>query len=150
MISLNSLPAINSCLIDCDYFMVVVLLQSPSVLPSRKEEKPHLIGQFQMTCWPQDSLAPTSKQALISLIELVERWQQKTGDGPVLVHCRCVFYSSVSLPSYLVLYFVMSVPITPLLSPFSPLYPFFPSLYTLSLSNSLPYLRPAMPPSLPP
>jgi protein tyrosine phosphatase len=60
--------------------------QSP-LLPAKKDDKPRLIGQFQLNSWPKGASTPTSASSLIQLIELVERQQQKTGDGPVLIHC---------------------------------------------------------------
>jgi len=63
--------------------------QTASVLPpTKKDDAPRIITQFQLNCWPMEDSVPRSKQAVIQLIDLVEKCQQKTGDGPVIIHCR--------------------------------------------------------------
>lgn len=40
---------------------------------------------FQLMCWPQGHKVPTSTNALVELMNMVERWRQKSGYGPVVV-----------------------------------------------------------------
>ncbi|XP_066954570.1 receptor-type tyrosine-protein phosphatase kappa isoform X2 [Macrobrachium rosenbergii] len=40
---------------------------------------------FQLMCWPQGHRVPTSTNALVELMNMVERWRQRTGYGPVVV-----------------------------------------------------------------
>ncbi|XP_006812663.2 receptor-type tyrosine-protein phosphatase mu-like [Saccoglossus kowalevskii] len=45
------------------------------------------VQQFFLTCWPLGHEVPQSKPAVMDLVSLVEKWQQKTGNGPITVHC---------------------------------------------------------------
>ncbi|XP_064604299.1 receptor-type tyrosine-protein phosphatase kappa-like [Liolophura sinensis] len=47
----------------------------------------HPIKQFRCNFWTGDP-APSSIASLLSVIEEATQWQQKTGNAPVLVHCR--------------------------------------------------------------
>lgn len=40
---------------------------------------------FQITCWPQGHRVPTSTNSLVELMNMVERWRQRTTYGPVCV-----------------------------------------------------------------
>lgn len=40
---------------------------------------------FQITCWPLEHALPTSTNALVELMNMVERWRQRTNYGPVVV-----------------------------------------------------------------
>lgn len=40
---------------------------------------------FQITCWPERHKVPTSTNSLVELMNMVERWRQRTTYGPVLV-----------------------------------------------------------------
>eukprot|EP00096_Caligus_rogercresseyi_P001665 TRINITY_DN127_c0_g2_i1.p1 TRINITY_DN127_c0_g2~~TRINITY_DN127_c0_g2_i1.p1 ORF type:complete len:775 (-),score=125.70 TRINITY_DN127_c0_g2_i1:221-2545(-) len=40
---------------------------------------------FQLMCWPQGHKVPTSTNALVELMNMVENWRQKTDYGPVVV-----------------------------------------------------------------
>lgn len=64
------------------------MLQSPSPIPNKREEKPRIVNQYQFHRWEKLESTPSSKIGLINLIEQVERWQQKTGDGSMIVHCQ--------------------------------------------------------------
>ncbi|XP_077981809.1 receptor-type tyrosine-protein phosphatase F-like [Glandiceps talaboti] len=46
-----------------------------------------LIKQFQLLIWPSDVENQTFKQAIIEVMEMVEKWQNQSGKGPVTVHC---------------------------------------------------------------
>ena len=43
---------------------------------------------FQLMCWPQGYKVPTSTNALVELMNMVERWRQRTDYGPVVVSAR--------------------------------------------------------------
>jgi len=46
------------------------------------------VRQFQFTGWPETAAVPTSRGAgLLSLLELMESWQQRSGNEPITVHC---------------------------------------------------------------
>ena len=40
---------------------------------------------FQLMCWPEGHKVPTSTNALVELMNMVERWRQRTDYGPVVV-----------------------------------------------------------------
>ena len=40
---------------------------------------------FQLMCWPPGHKVPTSTNSLVELMNMVERWRQKTDYGPVVV-----------------------------------------------------------------
>uniref|UniRef100_T1KVD1 Protein-tyrosine-phosphatase n=1 Tax=Tetranychus urticae TaxID=32264 RepID=T1KVD1_TETUR len=40
---------------------------------------------FQITCWPQGHKVPSSTNALVEMMNMVERWRQRTTYGPVCV-----------------------------------------------------------------
>ncbi|XP_018010387.1 receptor-type tyrosine-protein phosphatase kappa isoform X2 [Hyalella azteca] len=40
---------------------------------------------FQLMCWPQGHKVPSSTNALVELMNMVEKWRQRTGYGPVIV-----------------------------------------------------------------
>lgn len=40
---------------------------------------------FQLMCWPSGHKVPTSTNSLVELMNMVERWRQKTDYGPVVV-----------------------------------------------------------------
>ena len=45
------------------------------------------VKQFQYTDWPEESV-PASGSGLIDLIGQVQKWQTRSGDRPIVVHCR--------------------------------------------------------------
>lgn len=47
--------------------------------------EPKSCNLFQLMCWPQGHKVPTSTNALVELMNMVERWRQKSGYGPVVV-----------------------------------------------------------------
>ncbi|XP_071545661.1 receptor-type tyrosine-protein phosphatase kappa isoform X3 [Panulirus ornatus] len=47
--------------------------------------EPKTCHLFQLMCWPQGHKVPTSTNALVELMNMVERWRQRTGYGPVVV-----------------------------------------------------------------
>jgi len=47
-----------------------------------------VVRQFQFTGWPEKASLPLSRGAgLLSLLELLETWQQRSGNEPITVHC---------------------------------------------------------------
>ncbi|KAF0311665.1 Receptor-type tyrosine-protein phosphatase kappa [Amphibalanus amphitrite] len=56
---------------------------------------------FQLTCWPAGYKVPTSTNALVELMNMVERWRQRSGYGPVVVvspdgQCRAGVYCAAN------------------------------------------------------
>ena len=47
----------------------------------------HFINHYQFMTWPKNG-APKSGSGMIDLIDQVTRNQQKTGNKPIIVHCR--------------------------------------------------------------
>ncbi|XP_078656416.1 uncharacterized protein LOC144902749 isoform X2 [Branchiostoma floridae x Branchiostoma belcheri] len=46
-----------------------------------------IVHQFEFTSWPSGRSTPISVDDLLELLGLVEKWQQKSGNGPITVHC---------------------------------------------------------------
>ncbi|XP_022184512.1 receptor-type tyrosine-protein phosphatase kappa isoform X2 [Nilaparvata lugens] len=46
---------------------------------------PRNVQLFQLTCWPMGHRVPTSTNSLVELMNMVERWRQRTDYGPVVV-----------------------------------------------------------------
>ncbi|KAL5021811.1 hypothetical protein ScPMuIL_000966 [Solemya velum] len=66
------------------------------------QESPRIVRQFQFHRWPENSLVPSSKVALLELLDMVDKWQQHTGNKSVTVHCmngasRSGIFVSISL-----------------------------------------------------
>ncbi|ELT91787.1 hypothetical protein CAPTEDRAFT_124654, partial [Capitella teleta] len=52
------------------------------------DPKPLKVRQFQLiNCWSEDRSFPDDVEVLLTLMELVIRWQQQSGVAPVTVHC---------------------------------------------------------------
>ncbi|XP_023226148.1 receptor-type tyrosine-protein phosphatase kappa-like [Centruroides sculpturatus] len=56
---------------------------------------------FQITCWPPGHKVPTSTNAIVEVMNMVERWRQRTSYGPVVVvstngKTRCGVYCAAS------------------------------------------------------
>ena len=52
-----------------------------------QDDEARIITQLQYVEWSQ-SACPTSATLVIDMIEVLERVQRKTGNGPITVHCR--------------------------------------------------------------
>ncbi|ELU11994.1 hypothetical protein CAPTEDRAFT_193664 [Capitella teleta] len=53
-----------------------------------EDQKPLKVRQFQLiNCWSEDRSFPEDVEVLLTLMELVTRWQQQSGVAPVTVHC---------------------------------------------------------------
>lgn len=46
---------------------------------------PRMVQLYQLTCWPMGHKVPTSTNSLVELMNIVERWRQRTDYGPVAV-----------------------------------------------------------------
>ncbi|XP_064626438.1 receptor-type tyrosine-protein phosphatase mu-like [Lineus longissimus] len=75
-----------------------------SKLQMSDQKLERLVRQFQFNAWPEDKVVPSSAKSIVSLVDAVERWQQQSGDGKILVHCMdggsksgvfCVAYSVI-------------------------------------------------------
>ncbi|XP_078656418.1 receptor-type tyrosine-protein phosphatase epsilon-like [Branchiostoma floridae x Branchiostoma belcheri] len=55
----------------------------------KSTEAARTVKIFQLTGWPRDEKTPPSpcQAAMIALLSEVERWQQQTGNEPIVVHC---------------------------------------------------------------
>lgn len=63
--------------------------------------EPKTCQLFQLTCWPDGYRVPTSTNALVELMNMVERWRQRCGYGPVVVvspdgQCRAGVYCAAN------------------------------------------------------
>ncbi|XP_076346371.1 receptor-type tyrosine-protein phosphatase kappa-like isoform X2 [Tachypleus tridentatus] len=81
-----------SLVYDHDCNSVVVLCNpTPSNIVSLTElmagvrTEPKTTQLFQITCWPNGYKVPTSTNALVELMNMVERWRQRSSYGPVVV-----------------------------------------------------------------
>lgn len=62
---------------------------------------PKTVQLFQLTCWPMGQAVPTSTNSLVELMNMVERWRQRTDYGPVVVvspdgRSRCGVYCAAN------------------------------------------------------
>ncbi|KAI0218665.1 hypothetical protein LSAT2_029625, partial [Lamellibrachia satsuma] len=54
----------------------------------RSEDSETVIKQFQLNhSWSDDSSIPSNTTVLVDLLDAVEKWQQQSGNGPIVVHC---------------------------------------------------------------
>lgn len=78
--SRNSPPSINSWV-----FKVNKKVASLTELMAGIKAEPKITQIFEFTAWPYGHKVPTSTNALVELMNMVERWRQRTSYGPVLV-----------------------------------------------------------------
>ncbi|KAF4528678.1 hypothetical protein B566_EDAN016571 [Ephemera danica] len=62
---------------------------------------PRKVQLYQLMCWPAGHKVPTSTNSLVELMNMVERWRQRTDYGPVVVvsadgRGRCGVYCSAN------------------------------------------------------
>jgi len=71
--------------------MVVIFgaFQSPQLV-KKKGEQPLTVNQFQFNGWNKNASTPASRGSVMTLLEMVERSQIKTGNHAVVVHCMYV------------------------------------------------------------
>jgi len=62
------------------------VFQSPQLV-KKKEEQPLTVNQFQFNGWNKNASTPASRGSLMTLLEMVERSQIKTGNHAVVIHC---------------------------------------------------------------
>ncbi|XP_076347028.1 receptor-type tyrosine-protein phosphatase T-like isoform X6 [Tachypleus tridentatus] len=53
-----------------------------------EDHKSRLIKQFHLSGWQKEDTIPPSAEAIITLLQVVERWQHKTKSKPTIVVCR--------------------------------------------------------------
>lgn len=80
MVSYTHYPNIKSWI----YSISKKIVSLTEVIAGVKSE-PKTTQVFQITCWPQGHRVPTSTNALVELMNMVERWRQRTTYGPVCV-----------------------------------------------------------------
>lgn len=51
------------------------------------QEMPRVVRQFEFHRWPDCSNVPSSKVAMLELLDMVDRSQKQYGNKPVVVHC---------------------------------------------------------------
>jgi hypothetical protein len=71
----------------CGHYLYKIYLRV-NVLAQGEDPKPLKVRQFQLiNCWSEDRSFPDDVEVLLTLMELVTRWQQQSGVAPVTVHC---------------------------------------------------------------
>ncbi|RWS11882.1 receptor-type tyrosine-protein phosphatase kappa-like isoform X1 [Dinothrombium tinctorium] len=80
LVSFNHYPNIKTWI-----FRVTKKVVSLQELMSGVKGVPKTTQLFQITCWPISHKVPTSTNALVELVNMVERWRQRTTYGPVCV-----------------------------------------------------------------
>ena len=69
----------HACMQNVIVYTVPYSSQDGSSLP---------VKQFQYTGWPEDGVnVPDSSEGLFNLMNLVQRWQWRSGNHPIAVHC---------------------------------------------------------------
>ena len=66
------------------FFYLKQIVSLTELMAGIKAE-PKTCQLFQLMCWPQGHKVPTSTNALVELMNMVERWRQRSNLGPVLV-----------------------------------------------------------------
>lgn len=74
----------NPSKINTWVFRVTKKISLTELMAGIKAE-PKIVQLFEFLAWPYDYKVPTSTNALVELIHMVERWRQRTTYGPVLV-----------------------------------------------------------------
>ncbi|RWS26927.1 receptor-type tyrosine-protein phosphatase kappa-like protein [Leptotrombidium deliense] len=80
LVSFNHYPNVKSWI-----FKVSKKVVSLQELMSGVKGIPKTTQLFQITCWPLAHKVPTSTNALVELMNMVERWRQRSTYGPVCV-----------------------------------------------------------------
>lgn len=68
-----------------------------------------IVKQFQLkkNGWHHDASLPADKMVLLNLLDMVEKWQQQSGNGPITIHCSWVvsfLFVNTTTNSYWLLY----------------------------------------------
>jgi len=45
------------------------------------------VRHFQFLAWPRDSVLPVNNSALLTLFQMLEKWQQRSGNTAIVIHC---------------------------------------------------------------
>jgi len=45
------------------------------------------VRHFEFVAWSEHSALPTDNLAMLTLLNMLEKWQQQSGNGAVVVHC---------------------------------------------------------------
>ncbi|XP_029677428.1 receptor-type tyrosine-protein phosphatase kappa isoform X2 [Formica exsecta] len=84
-----------------DVFRINKKIVSLTELMAGVKAPPKTVQLFQLTCWPMGHKVPTSTNSLVELMNMVERWRQRTDYGPVAVvspdgRSRCGVYCAAN------------------------------------------------------
>lgn len=84
-------------------YLIIYVFQIVSLteLMAGVKAPPKTVQLFQLTCWPLGHKVPTSTNSLVELMNMVERWRQRTDYGPVCVvspdgRSRCGVYCAAN------------------------------------------------------
>ncbi|KAG8178340.1 hypothetical protein JTE90_029294 [Oedothorax gibbosus] len=80
LVSYNHYPNIKTWI-----FKILKRVVSLTELMAGVKAEPKTTQVFQITCWPLGHKVPTSTNALVELMNMVERWRQRSVYGPVIV-----------------------------------------------------------------
>lgn len=91
------------CVTNCVFqvFRINKKIVSLTELMAGVKAPPKTVQLFQLTCWPMGHKVPTSTNSLVELMNMVERWRQRTDYGPVAVvspdgRSRCGVYCAAN------------------------------------------------------
>ena len=75
----------------CEMFSLFpsLLPPYPSPIPLLQSNKAHQVMQFHMKCWSPNGHC-SNLTSVIDVIDEVGKVQRRTGNHPILVHCRWV------------------------------------------------------------
>lgn len=91
----------NMCPLLIQVFRINKKVISLTELMAGVKAPPKTVQLFQLTCWPMGHKVPTSTNSLVELMNMVERWRQRTDYGPVAVispdgRSRCGVYCAAN------------------------------------------------------
>jgi protein tyrosine phosphatase len=61
--------------------------QSPVLKNPKKDDVPLTVNHFQLSGWGSDSCRPSNRASLMTMLDMIERSQFKTGNHAVVIHC---------------------------------------------------------------
>jgi len=64
-----------------------VIIRDFTLTYTKKGGDPLFVRQFQYLGWPGDMTVPPQTSSVLSLLSLVERWQQRSGNSLITAHC---------------------------------------------------------------
>jgi len=94
-------PAVDLMNFASQVFRINKKIVSLTELMAGVKAPPKTVQLFQLTCWPMGHKVPTSTNSLVELMNMVERWRQRTDYGPVAVvspdgRSRCGVYCAAN------------------------------------------------------